>query len=152
MAVQAADLRRKAEEEHAARLTIQKQLAPRQITSSQKDIILRWLEPYKDAPLKTVTMIDVGAYGNDSEAISLARQLVVIFSESGCKTTSEGIITLVHVPIGILVEYDPANAQWFHISNGVANALRRVDLLVSPIQPMSSGPFESPIRVIVGRK
>jgi hypothetical protein len=142
----------KAEEEHAARLKIQAQLAPRQITSSQKDVLIRWLEPYKDAPLKTVTMIDVGAYGNDSEALLLAHQLASIFTESGCKTTFESIITLVRVPIGILVEYDPADAQWFHIANGVANALRRVDLLVSPIQPMSSGPFESPIRVIVGRK
>jgi len=149
----AAEANRKAEEEHVARLKIETQLAPRRLTSFQEEVIIRSLEGYKNAPLKTVCMIDIAVYGNnDSEAFDFARELWSAFGKAGCKSNFVGVKP-DRVPIGILVEYDPANVQWLHIAGGIISALRIIGLTVAPQEPMKTiERFDSPVRVVVGRK
>ena len=145
---------RNLEQERTARLKIEAQLAPRRLTGQQEALIERWLSSYKDAPLKSTTMIDVAVYTSDNEASFLARQLWSAFGKSGCKTTFVGLDKLARVPIGILVEYqsDPHDTQWRNIAAGIVNALRHVDLLVPPAEPMTLERFDSPISVTVGRR
>ncbi len=153
---------RNLEQEHTARLKLEAQLAWRQITRAQEDLIIKWLSAYKDAPMKTFCMIDVSAYGPDPEAIQLASQLAKAIGKSGCRTSLEQPSKFGLAPIGIAIEYKPAEEdqwkgnQWANISLGIASALERVGLFVLPVEPFKyvdprTTHLDAPIRVIVGK-
>lgn len=154
----AAEANRKAEEEKVARLKIEAQLAPRQLSSHQEDVIVRFMRQYKDAPLETATMIDVCAYGPDPEAMKLANQIVGALAKSGCKVTRDQPGESGRAPLGILVEFrGGGGSQWMYIAAGLVAALRQAGLFVLPAEEMEflEGPshhVESPIRVTVGKR
>ena len=130
-------------------------MEPRFLNSSQADLVARFVGQYKDAPLKTSSMIDVCAWGPDPEAIQLAEQILQALGQSGCKVTREQPGKYGQVPNEIWMGYDPRNPQWQNIAAGVVGALRNAGLFVQPVEPMhidpSTGHLDSPIRIIVGK-
>jgi len=135
------------------------------INPSQEALIVRWMSQYKDAPRKSHSMIDVGAYGPDPEAVHLAEQVLEAFRQSGCRVGPAQAGAFGIAPLGIVVEYQPAEKdnppwkgnQWAIIAAGIVNTLKHAGLFVLPPEPFKyadprTAHLDAPLSVIIGKR